>query len=470
MIIPTGRVVATDSVIVATSGYVVPAAYDISPGSGEARVQQRKRRIQRRVHQKQKDQEDEVFGRILSAKKMKTIEELTTAGYRVTTAGSRLLLLVRKLMLLKVFLLFHLNCNLEQYELFSSSSSNYCLSSTNSSLGSTNFEVFNSQQSISLRLEEDYHSMKDDILLVSVYIMGNMQVQGMLIPDAFLTEEIRTTDDYKEYETVFVNVGKKRKQSARETSSPRESHKITLRKKKQNTTLIPSPCDDRERDEMDEVTLLSLTLHKIALAAKAQENIARVQEKLDEEEIEKMVEIEEDDESYVSEFADSMLNDDDADFGTRIEPGSHKKNPKVVDVDDKDDKKDEDDKKVNDSAGKKDNDDQTNHSLVETHATGSMETRNEQMQTPTPTPTRSPKNDLSLDKTTLEELTTPVSPTTATTSKTKIKRGFTSNKTKILLGSIVGMCRRRGQICTHIKTKFITHEFFMGKIREVLDH
>ncbi|GKD23537.1 hypothetical protein Tco_1225240, partial [Tanacetum coccineum] len=212
-------------------------------------------------------------------------------------------------------------CILEQYELFSSSSTNCCLSSTNSSLGSTNFEVFNSQQSISLRLEEDYHSMKDDILLVSVYIMGNMQVQGMLIPDAFLTEEIHTTDDYKEYETVFVNVvvpmnqpqpGKKRKQSARETSSPRESHKITLRKKKQNTTLIPSPCDDRERDEMDEVTLLSLTLHKIALAAKAQENIARVQEKLDEEEIEKMVEIKEDDESYVSEFADSMLNDDDA--------------------------------------------------------------------------------------------------------------------------------------------------------------
>ncbi|GJR64000.1 ribonuclease H-like domain-containing protein [Tanacetum coccineum] len=63
--------------------------------SGEARVQQRKRRIQRRVQQKQKDQEDEVFGRILSAKKMKTIEELTTAGYRVTITGSRLLMLVR---------------------------------------------------------------------------------------------------------------------------------------------------------------------------------------------------------------------------------------------------------------------------------------------------------------------------------------------------------------------------------------
>ncbi|GKC23392.1 hypothetical protein Tco_1025542 [Tanacetum coccineum] len=45
-------------------------------GSGEARVQQRKRRIQRRVQQKQKDQEDEVFGRILSAKKMKVTDIL----------------------------------------------------------------------------------------------------------------------------------------------------------------------------------------------------------------------------------------------------------------------------------------------------------------------------------------------------------------------------------------------------------
>ncbi|GJY84589.1 hypothetical protein Tco_0497965 [Tanacetum coccineum] len=68
-------------------------------GSGEARVQQRKRRIQRRVQQKQKEQKDEVFGRILSAKKMKTIEELTTAGYRVTTAGSRLLLLSNNMIL-----------------------------------------------------------------------------------------------------------------------------------------------------------------------------------------------------------------------------------------------------------------------------------------------------------------------------------------------------------------------------------
>ncbi|GKA88651.1 hypothetical protein Tco_0810415, partial [Tanacetum coccineum] len=60
--------------------------------------------------------------------------------------------------------------------------------------------------SIPQRLDEDYHSIKDNIPLVSVYTTGNVTVRGMLILDAFLTKEIRATDDYKEYETVFVNV------------------------------------------------------------------------------------------------------------------------------------------------------------------------------------------------------------------------------------------------------------------------
>ncbi|GJW44988.1 hypothetical protein Tco_0073787 [Tanacetum coccineum] len=97
------------------------------------------------------------------------------------------------------------------------------------------------------RLEEDYHSIKDDIPL-----------------------------------------GKKRKQSARETSSPRKSLKVTI-KQKPKTISIPPPSDDREGDEIAEATLLSITMHKTALAAEAQENAAKVQEKLAEEEIEKMV-------------------------------------------------------------------------------------------------------------------------------------------------------------------------------------
>ncbi|GKC50387.1 hypothetical protein Tco_1073132, partial [Tanacetum coccineum] len=56
------------------------------------------------------------------------------------------------------------------------------------------------------RIDEDYHSIKDDIPLVSMYTTGNVLIRGMLIPNEFLTEEIRATDDFKEYETVFVGV------------------------------------------------------------------------------------------------------------------------------------------------------------------------------------------------------------------------------------------------------------------------
>ncbi|GKB82651.1 hypothetical protein Tco_0949546 [Tanacetum coccineum] len=118
-------------------------------------------------------------------------------------------------------------------------------------------------------LDKIYHSIKDDIPLVSVYSTENVLFRGMQIPDAFLTNAISATDDYKEYETVFVGVEvpinqpqpvvstqgthrntprahriptliaasphvKKRKQSVGETSSPRKSLKVTIRQKKQS--------------------------------------------------------------------------------------------------------------------------------------------------------------------------------------------------------------------------------------------
>ncbi|GKD11755.1 hypothetical protein Tco_1196162, partial [Tanacetum coccineum] len=117
------------------------------------------------------------------------------------------------------------------------------------------------------RTDEDYHSIKDDIPLLSVYTTGNVPIRGMLIPDGFLTEEICATDDFKEYETVFMTVDvpmnqpqpvvstqgthrsttrahrkptlinaspqeKKRKQIVRESSSPRKMLKITIKQKK----------------------------------------------------------------------------------------------------------------------------------------------------------------------------------------------------------------------------------------------
>nr|GEW65282.1 hypothetical protein [Tanacetum cinerariifolium] len=56
------------------------------------------------------------------------------------------------------------------------------------------------------RVDKDYRFIKDDTPLISVYTTGNVLVRGMLIPDAFLTEEICATNDFKEYEMVFVGV------------------------------------------------------------------------------------------------------------------------------------------------------------------------------------------------------------------------------------------------------------------------
>ncbi|GKA62891.1 hypothetical protein Tco_0762410 [Tanacetum coccineum] len=60
--------------------------------------------------------------------------------------------------------------------------------------------------SISLRLEEDYHSIKDDVPLGSVYTTGNVTIRGMLIPSELLTDEIRASKEYKVYEDKFVKV------------------------------------------------------------------------------------------------------------------------------------------------------------------------------------------------------------------------------------------------------------------------
>ncbi|GKD72467.1 hypothetical protein Tco_1330749, partial [Tanacetum coccineum] len=250
--------------------------------------------------------------------------------------------------------------------------------------------------SIPQRLEEDYHFIKCDILLVSVYSTGNVTVLGMLIPDAFITDEIRATGDYREYETVSptltvdIALKKKIKQVAGETSSPRKSLK----------------------------------------------------EKLVEEDIEKIVKGKDDEESYASEFGDSVFNDDEDDSGTRIEPGSHKENPENIDDDDENDKEKKDEKK--DDYKDKDNDDHTDHTLVRTQATGSMEIRKEKLQTPIPSPSRSPRKNLSSDKNLSQELTESVSPSTATTSKDQSKKIRISNKYNHIPGVIHRMCRRQG--------------------------
>nr|GEV93734.1 reverse transcriptase domain-containing protein [Tanacetum cinerariifolium] len=76
------------------------------------------------------------------------------------------------------------------------------------------------------------------------------QIRGMLILDAFLAADIRETGDFKEYKTMFMKVdvsasppgSKKRRQIARESSSPRKSLKITITQKQ----LVEKDDDDSE--------------------------------------------------------------------------------------------------------------------------------------------------------------------------------------------------------------------------------
>ncbi|GJT59170.1 hypothetical protein Tco_1002703 [Tanacetum coccineum] len=291
----------------------------------------------------------------------------------------------------------------------------------------TIFKVFNhclttKVPSIPQRLDEDYHSIKDDIPLVSVYFIGNVLFRGMLISDAFLTDEIRATDDYKEYEMVFFEVEVSINQP-RLVVSTQGTHRTTPRAHRTPTLTAASPQGKKRKQSVEETK----------------------------EEIDKMVEGDEDEESYASEFVDSMLNDDVDDFGTRIKPGSHKENPEVVDddVNDKekqDESKDDNVEKTDDAVKEKGNDDHTDHALVRTQEMGSLENRTEKIQTPIPTPNRSFRKDLSSNKTILEELTAP---------EVLLQIDVQDNVVKFR---------------PHIKTKFVTREFFMGKIREVLDH
>ncbi|GJX41741.1 hypothetical protein Tco_0256731 [Tanacetum coccineum] len=290
-----------------------------------------------------------------------------------------------------------------------------------------------------------------------------------MILDEFLTDNIHPTPKYKEYVKVFVEVDvptiqpqlvestqgsnrtprairipnpaedivqkKKRKKVDGETSSPRKSRKVTIKQVKPSTTPIAPPSNDKERDEITKATLLSLALYKTAKIAEEQENVVKVQEKILEEDVEKIVEGE-DEESYASEFVDYVFLNDEEDSGTMLEPGSHKKNPEIVYNDD------EEEEKKDDNDNDDDNYDHDDHALVGNKVT---------------------------DKTIYEEVTATISLTPVTTSQDQRKSKSISIKTKALLGSIAKMGRRRGQLRKHMKQTFVTNTHFREKMKKMSD-
>ncbi|GJW80757.1 hypothetical protein Tco_0144732 [Tanacetum coccineum] len=334
----------------------------------------------------------------------------------------------------------------------------------------TMFKVFN--RCLTTRTSR-HDQTKINILQIFHVVINRVQVDYArllwwdFIHCEFLPDEIRATIKYKEYEKVFVgidvptiqpqpvestqrtnrrpkatrtptptaeSVQKKRKSKivTRESSIPRKSLKVTIRQKKPSATSMSPLSDDRERDEIAETTILSLTKHKTALAVEAQENIAK----------------------------------DEEDTGTRIKPESHKEHPEVV-IDDNVDKENKEDD-VNDDFEKEKKDDEKDDSCIsQNKVSSSLETRNEQMQTPILSPLRSPRNDLSFDKTISEELTANVSPTLDTTSKDLSMTQPTSSTHKVLPGSVAELSRRHGQLMEQLTNTIITKEYFEGKMKEM---
>ncbi|GKE36775.1 hypothetical protein Tco_1460180, partial [Tanacetum coccineum] len=230
------------------------------------------------------------------------------------------------------------------------------------------------------RLKEDYHSIKDDVPLVSVYTTGNVLVLGMLIPDALLTAEIRETNDFKEYETV------------------RLPFLLVLRRRRKGSKLQENPVHQESHSR------LQLNKKEIIDAEK-----------------------------------------DGVDSEDRLEPGSHKENPKVIDDDDDNARETKDD------------------------TMGSLEFRNEEMQTTISTPIRSPKKSLSSDKKFFQELTDTVFIPRTTTSKHAHVKKRISSKYSHLSGALHRMCKRQGYMIQDMERKCVTTEKFWETHNKV-DH
>nr|GEY89452.1 hypothetical protein [Tanacetum cinerariifolium] len=116
--------------------------------------------------------------------------------------------------------------------------------------------------------------------------------------------QIRATDDFKEHEMVFMNVDVPMNQP-QPVVSTQGTHRSTPRAHR-TPTLTASPQRKKRKKIVRKST------------AKAQENVAKVQEKLDEEEIKKMVE----------------------------EPGGHKEHPEHVSYEDEEIEKEKKDEEV----------------------------------------------------------------------------------------------------------------------------
>lgn len=234
------------------------------------------------------------------------------------------------------------------------------------------------------------------------------------IPEHVLTKEIKQTQTFKYYEADYAKIAvsltqpqpvrftqemhrtpsatrtpktkreskKKKKHDSDEPSQSKKTLKLKLiTRNVEPITRVPSAAEV-EKAQMTEAQELSLAIHKSAEEHEAQVNVQKGKKALLHEKVEQLVEGTADDDV---EFANSLILSQEAP-GTRIEPVSHKERPEEKE------------------SAETDNDDHDDHALIRERKNCSSETRKEQKQTTIPTPTRSTRDDLSSDKTFIDEL------------------------------------------------------------------
>ncbi|GKC63982.1 hypothetical protein Tco_1096580 [Tanacetum coccineum] len=207
---------------------------------------------------------------------------------------------------------------------------NRCLTTRTSGHDQTKINILQLFYAVLNQTDVDYAA------LLCVYTMGNVLVRGMLISDAFLIAEIKETDDFKEYETVFMKVAVPMNQP-QPVVSTQGTNRITPSAYR-SPTISGSPSESKKRKQIAKESSSLRKSLKITINQK------------------------------------QLVEKDNDDSKDRIEPRSHKDNPEVVvDDDDKESEKQDDEM-------------------------GSLEVRNEETQTTIPTPLSSPRKILSSDK------------------------------------------------------------------------
>ncbi|GJX76275.1 hypothetical protein Tco_0323086 [Tanacetum coccineum] len=141
-----------------------------------------------------------------------------------------------------------------------------------------------------------------------------------------------------------------------------------------------------EKEHLSEALDVSIAMHENAKEAEARENVDMVEKQILAEDVEKLVEGDGDDESFVDSL---LVSQEDPD--TRLETESHKECPmEPVNVIDND---------------KDDNDQHNVESLTKKKQKGSQEIRDVKKQTTILTTPRSPRTNLTSDKEPIVELT-----------------------------------------------------------------